>query len=65
MSDGPYYYEEPVTTNTCGSCRWRRCDSYFDESWCDRDPPPKGLGKQLTVNAHYGTCPLFAGEVGE
>lgn len=54
-SDNLLFYSEPNSEEPCSSCKHRRYDSFHNELWCGRKPPPYNLGDRLIIG-EWGHC---------
>lgn len=56
MPDKPFiWYTEPHESEPCSRCKFRRYDSFHDESWCGHENKPHGIGNSRLVD-RWGHC---------
>lgn len=51
-------YFEPCQSQPCMYCKYKKYDSWHDDSWCTHKPSPEGLNDRLQVDK-WGSCEYF------
>ena len=52
------HYSEPNSDEPCSKCHCGIYDSYLNEYWCGRTPPPEGLPPRRLVG-EWGHCDFW------